>query len=160
MKNQTQNPKTKTGLKNRTEQVSTARRSVETAIAEFSTPNGGDVTARDEAERAQRQDNRLPIDMNRRRVNRCLKTQQVIDLLQKEAPSFFAVAEVIGKWVWVQFSEKQSREITAQLAQLGFHWNNKRQAWQHPCGIFRKDPASYDPRTRYGSHFPADSVAA
>jgi hypothetical protein len=118
------------------------------------------VTDRDEAEEAQRADNRLPIDMNRRRANRCLKTQQVIELLQKEAPSFFAVAEVIGKWVWVQFTEKQPRETTAQLAQLGFHWNNKRQAWQHPCGLFRKDPASYDPRQRYGSHFPADAHAA
>jgi hypothetical protein len=29
------------------------------------------------------------------------------------------------------------RYVTAELAQLGFHWNRRRQVWQHPCGQFR-----------------------
>jgi hypothetical protein len=41
------------------------------------------------------------------------------------------------------------------LSELGFHWNNTRQAWQHPCGTIAFERANYDPRKRYGSHFPA-----
>ena len=41
-----------------------------------------------------------------------------------------------------------------QLAQLGFHWNRERQAWQHPCGNFRLS-SSQDPHERYQSYFPA-----
>jgi hypothetical protein len=70
------------------------------------------------------------------------------------------MAEVVGKWVWIHFTEKQPREITARLAELGFHWNSKRQSWQHPCGEFRQRPFAGDPRERYGSQFPADSQAA
>jgi len=32
------------------------------------------------------------------------------------------------------FDGKQPPTITAELAELGFHWNNHRQVWQHPCG--------------------------
>jgi hypothetical protein len=66
------------------------------------------------------------------------------------------MAEVVGKWVWIQFAEKQPAGITSQLSELGFHWNNTRQAWQHPCGLHREVAATYDPRRRYGSYFAAD----
>jgi hypothetical protein len=100
------------------------------------------------------------IDLELRRNNRALPTAKVLEVLQGEAPTFWQQAEVVGKWIWIQFKEKQSREVTAVLSQLGFHWNNKRQAWQHPCGNFTQKPASYDPRERYGSAFPADSQTA
>ena len=100
------------------------------------------------------------IDLELRRNNRALPTNKVLEVLQGEAPTFWQVAEVVGKWVWIQFKEKQPREVTMVLAQLGFHWNNKRQAWQHPCGQFTQKPASYDPRERYGSEFPSDAQAA
>jgi hypothetical protein len=45
------------------------------------------------------------------------------------------------------------------LAQLGFHWNRERQAWQHPCGAFRLH-GFQDPHEKYESYFPADSRAA
>jgi len=51
-------------------------------------------------------------------------------------------------------------EITRLLAELGFHWNNIRKTWQHPCGMYRNDRATYDPRQRYGSYFPADVKSA
>ena len=57
------------------------------------------------------------ISFQRRRANRALSTERVIQLLQREAPSFFAVAEVVGKWIWVQFTGKQPREVTAALAE-------------------------------------------
>ena len=51
-------------------------------------------------------------------------------------------------------------EIRRQLAELGFHWNNARQVWQHPCGTIQVEPVKHDPRKRYGSHFAADQKAA
>jgi hypothetical protein len=95
------------------------------------------------------------IDFALRYANRALNTESVLALLRKETPSFFDVAEVVGKWIWIQFGE-----IRQQLAQLGFHWNNTRQSWQHPCGTIADERANYDPRKRYGSYFAADRIAA
>ena len=99
------------------------------------------------------------INFARRRANRRLHTQRLVALLRREAPKFFAIAEVVGHWVWIQFTEKQPGEVTSRLAELGFHWNNRRQAWQHPCGTLSK-ASEFDPRDRYGSYFPALSRAA
>ena len=95
------------------------------------------------------------IDFALRYANRALKTENLLALLRNQAPKFFERAEVIGRWVWVQFTDKQPSEVTMVLAELGFHWNNTRQAWQHPCGTIAFERANYDPRKRYGSHFPA-----
>ena len=96
------------------------------------------------------------INFARRRVNRSLDTLRLLNLLRSRAPEFFGLAEVVGKWVWIQFAEKQPREVTSRLAELGFHWNNTRQAWQHPCGLNRHEAATFDPRKIYGSYFAAD----
>ena len=99
------------------------------------------------------------IDLALRRANRALNTEKLLALLRSETPRFFEVAEVVGKWVWIQFEHEQPSEITTVLSQLGFHWNNRRQVWQHPCGVLT-DSANFDPRRRYGSYFPADRQAA
>ncbi|MFO1513293.1 MAG: hypothetical protein U1F83_10335 [Verrucomicrobiota bacterium] len=104
----------------------------------------------------ERKDNRLPIDTEARKKNRTLPTPKVLNLLLTSLPDAYRVAEVVGKWVWVQFQEQPAAEIRQQLAQLGFHWNNVRQSWQHPCGIFRDEPFIGDPRSKYGSYFAAD----
>jgi hypothetical protein len=96
------------------------------------------------------------IDLALRRANRAMNTDKLLALLKAETPNFFELAEVVGKWVWIQFAEKQSSEVTRVLAELGFHWNNTRQAWQHPCGTALFDAATYDPRRRYRSYFAAD----
>ncbi len=96
------------------------------------------------------------INLEARRANRALKTENLLALLRNQAPKFFERAEVIGRWVWVQFTDKQPSEVTMVLAELGFHWNNTRQAWQHPCGSPPVEAATYDPRRRYGSYFAAD----
>ena len=80
-------------------------------------------------------------------------------MLQKEAPRIFNLAEVVGKRVWVSFREKQPPQVTSVLADLGFHWNNKRQAWQHPCGAVMPG-AENDPHQKYPTCFPADVKAA
>jgi hypothetical protein len=100
--------------------------------------------------------NRPKIDLARRMANRSLKTEKLLALLRNETPRFFEIAEVVGKWVWVQFQHRQPPTITAELAQIGFHWNRRRQVWQHPCGTAPIEAATYDPRKRYGSYFPAD----
>ena len=105
-------------------------------------------------------ENRPKIDLKKRRLNRSLDTENLLSLLRIETPRFFELAEVVGKWVWITFTEKQPSDVTRVLAELGFHWNNTRQSWQHPCGTLTLDPANYDPRKRYGSYFAADRLAA
>jgi hypothetical protein len=122
-------------------------------------------TAQHLADTAKTEDQTAPkaelptIDQVKRRRYRSLPTDRLLERLQKEAPRLWELAEVVGKWVWVEFSEKQPPQITAELSQLGFHWNNRRQVWQHPCGQVT-DGVNYDPRRRYGSYFPADRQPA
>ena len=104
---------------------------------------------------AQKPDNRLPIDTEARKKNRTLPTAKVLELLKTSNSGLFNLAEVVGKWVWVQFRETPAPELRQTLAQLGFHWNRERQAWQHPCGAFRLSSAG-DPHERYPSYYPAD----
>ena len=105
-------------------------------------------------------DSRANIDFTRRNANRNLNTEKLLALLRRETPKFFELAEVVGKWVWIQFDGKQPVTVTAVLSELGFHWNNKRQSWQHPCGMFRDQSVRFDPRRKYGSYFAADQKPA
>ena len=105
-------------------------------------------------------DSRAKINLKRRFENRSLNTEKLLALLRSEAPNFFAAAEVVGKWVWIQFDGKQPAFVTSALSELGFHWNSKRRSWQHPCGTIVDDRANYDPRKRYGSYFAADMKPA
>lgn len=100
-------------------------------------------------------DTRPKINTARRRANRALNTERLLALLRRETPKFFELAEVVGKWVWIQFDGKQPVTVTAVLSELGFHWNNKRQSWQHPCGLHRDQSVTFDPRRKYGSYFAA-----
>ena len=109
---------------------------------------------------AQRKETPLPkIDFKRRFQNRGLSTEKVLDLLFHETPRLFQLAQVVGKWVWIQFEHKQPVTVTSVLSELGFHWNNKRQTWQHPCGQFSTS-SRQDPRQKYQTYFPADSKPA
>ena len=88
-------------------------------------------------------------------MNQSLPTEKVLHLLRTEAPRFWEICEVVGKWVWITFGEKQPREVTMLLSEFGFTWNSVRQCWQHHGGtIAPRTPL--DPRLKYGSHFPAD----
>jgi hypothetical protein len=107
----------------------------------------------------QKPDTRLPIDGEARKQNRTLPTEQVLALLQQHDRRLWEMAEVVGKWIWVSFSEQPAPTVRQTLAQLGFHWNRTRQSWQHPCGNFRLS-SSGDPREKYQSYHPADMAAA
>jgi hypothetical protein len=106
--------------------------------------------------RIAQQSKQLPkIDFRRRFQNRGLSTDRVLDMLYHETPRFWELCQVVGRWVWIQFEQKQPRTVTMELAELGFHWNNRRQAWQHPCGEFRTG-SWIDPRQKYPTFYPAD----
>jgi len=103
-----------------------------------------------------KQDTRLPIDSEARKANRTLPTEKVLTLLQQQDRRLWELAEVVGKWIWVSFSEQPAPTVRQTLAQLGFHWNRTRQAWQHPCGQFRLSSAG-DPHEKYPTYSPADT---
>jgi len=84
-----------------------------------------------------------PIDAEARKQNRTLPTPKVLNLLHTQLPTTYRLAEVVGKWIWVRFRERPCGEHRQQLAQLGFHWNRERQAWQHPCGKFSLGSQAY-----------------
>jgi len=139
------NKQTKSGLESRSAQLS----SNNTAAAE----------APSAVAPAQKPDTRLPIDTEARKKNRTLPTPKVLNLLLTSLPDVYRLAEVVGKWVWVTFKEQPAAEIRQQLAQLGFHWNRERQAWQHPCGEYRLSSVQ-DPHEKYASYHPADHKTA
>ena len=90
-------------------------------------------------------------------ANRELRTQTVLDLLKAQLPRQYELAEIVGKWVWIDFPAASHRAAANTLWRLGFHWNQRRCVWQHPCGAcapYAAHPA--DPRTKYGSYFAAD----
>ena len=101
----------------------------------------------------EKKDNRLPIDREQRKQNRTLATPKVLSLLHTQLPAAYGLAEVVGRWVWVTFSEQPDAGMRQQLAQLGFHWNRERQAWQHPCGKFSLG-SQQDPHEKYSSYYP------
>ena len=133
------NTKNQIGLKSKSAQLSSTN---------TNTPKAAGAVAP-----VEKPDNRLPIDTEARKKNRTLPTPKVLNLLLTSAPEIYRLAEVVGKWVWVQFKEQPTAEVRQQLAQLGFHWNRERQAWQHPCGQFRLSSVQ-DPHEKYSSYYP------
>jgi hypothetical protein len=81
---------------------------------------------------------------------RSLGTLKVLELLKSQAPMAWEHAQVVGKWVWLEFDSPPEQPIREQLKALGFHWNRKRKAWQHPCGAFSMHGTG-DPRFKYGT---------
>jgi hypothetical protein len=93
----------------------------------------------------------------RHNANRELPTQKVLALLRAQLPRQYELAEIVGKWVWIDFPAATHRAAANTLWHLGFHWNQRRCVWQHPCGACAPyNIHSGDPRTKYGSHFAAD----
>jgi hypothetical protein len=94
-------------------------------------------------------------------ANRRLSTETVLNYLRTRLPRQYEVAEVVGKWVWLDVSPARKPGLASLLWALGFHWNQRRGVWQHPCGSFNPfgiHPA--DPRAKYRSYFPADILPA
>ena len=100
------------------------------------------------------------VNFKERDANRALSTESVLGLLRQWLPDQYNLAEVVGQWVWLTFPEAPAEKVRGQLSQFGFHWNNYRKCWQHPCGQFKTEGSGQDPREKYGSHFAAYAKAA
>jgi hypothetical protein len=135
----------KSELKNRTEQLT------ETATAK---------TPEKAAEKTATQDAPVKPYVNyaQRDFNRTLSVEKVLEKLKRWMPAQYDLAEVVGKWVWVTFPEPPAERIRADLSQMGFHWNNTRKCWQHPCGE-TLPRGTQEPREKYNVWFPS-SIAA
>jgi hypothetical protein len=72
----------------------------------------------------------------------------LLDKLKTEMPELWGQAQVVGKWVWLEFNVPPLKEVRSRLKEFGFHWNGPRKCWQHPCGI-PSLRASGDPRSYY-----------
>jgi hypothetical protein len=100
-------------------------------------------------------------DFVRHCTNRRLSTAAVLNYLRARLPRQYELAEVVGNWVWLDVSPARKPGLASLLWALGFHWNQRRCVWQHPCGSFNPfgiHPA--DPRAKYRSYFPADVLPA
>lgn len=75
-------------------------------------------------------------------------TLSLLERLKTELPEVWNEAQVIGRWVWLEFNVPPLKTVRSKLKELGFHWNRERECWQHPCGIHRAR-ASYNPKDRY-----------
>ena len=100
------------------------------------------------------------VNYEERQKSRSLSSAEVLAHLRRWYPQAYELAEVVGKWVWVTFPDQPAENVRAGLSQIGFHWNNARKCWQHPCGQFATEGSGADPREKYGSHFAADLKAA
>jgi hypothetical protein len=100
-------------------------------------------------------------DFVRHCENRNLSTAAVLDYLRQRLPQQYALAEVVGQWIWLDVSPARKSGLASVLWLLGFHWNQRRGVWQHPCGLF--DPLGShptDPRAKYRAYFPAQQNPA
>jgi hypothetical protein len=80
-----------------------------------------------------------------------------LDYLRAQLPQQYELAEIVGRWIWLEFPKASHRAAANTLWRLGFNWNQRRCVWQHPCGAcapYAAHPA--DPRIKYGSYFVAD----
>ena len=76
------------------------------------------------------------------------KTLLLLEKLKSEMPEVWTQAQVVGKWVWLEFNVPPLKEVRESLKSLGFHWNGGRKCWQHPCGATQTRDER-DPRDLY-----------
>ena len=134
-------------LKNRTEQLS------ETETAKTSEAETASETETEPQETGTVNAPIKPfVNFAERDFNRKLSVEKVLEKLERWMPEQFKLAEVVGKWIWISFPEPPIERVRAELSQLGFHWNNTRKCWQHPCGE-TLPRGQGEPREKYGTWF-------
>src|SRR5258706_223376 len=75
-------------------------------------------------------------------------TLALLGRLKTEMPEIWGQAEVVGRWVWLEFNVAPEKDVRSKLKELGFHWNRERQCWQHPCGA-PTEHSRHDPKAKY-----------
>jgi len=102
-----------------------------------------------------------PSSVSKHQMNRGLSIEAVLNCLRTKLPRQYELAEVVGKWVWLDVSPTRKPNLATLLWALGFHWNRRRGVWQHPCGSFNPlGSHPTDPRAKYRCYFPADVLPA
>src|SRR5690349_12422098 len=154
-KNRAGRSKNSSELKNRTEQLSETE--TQTASANTQTPET--ETAPEKSETVSQNAPVKPyVNFAERDFNRSLPVEKVLEKLKRWMPAQYELAEVVGKWIWITFPEAPDERIRAELSQLGFHWNNVRKCWQHPCGE-TLPRGTQELRGKYEVWFPAATEA-
>lgn len=92
--------------------------------------------------------------------NRELSVLEVLDAIveydaEHAGTGLRSDAKVVGTWVWVEFEKRPEADVRDFLRFMGFHWNRKRQAWQHPCGSKVRARGGY-PKLKYGARSVED----
>ena len=59
-------------------------------------------------------------------------------------------AELVGRWVWVEFPTKPDASTLIKMKARGFRWVKSRGRWAHDCG-FKSRRGKGDPRDKYGA---------
>jgi hypothetical protein len=59
-----------------------------------------------------------------------------IAALSGRLPNQYELAEVVGKWVWLDVLPARRPMLAMVLWSSGFLWNQRRGVWEHPCGKF------------------------
>src|SRR5262245_41424323 len=152
-KNRAGSRKNSSELKNRTEQLSetqTAPANTQTQTPETESAPENTVT--------QNAPVKPYVNFAERDFNRSLPVEKVLEKLKRWMPAQYELAEVVGKWIWISFPEPPEERIRAELSQLGFHWNNTRKCWQHPCGN-TLPRGTQEPRDKYQVWFPGATAA-
>jgi hypothetical protein len=93
------------------------------------------------------------VNFEERERNRQLPVERILAVLKRWMPRQYELAEVVGKWIWITFPDQPIERVRAELSQLGFHWNNTRKCWQHPCGQ-TLPRGQQDPHAKYAVWFP------
>ena len=97
---------------------------------------------------------RTPEEKAAIRANQSNPMPIVLADLPDEARPF---ARIVGRWVWVEFTQKPDAEVRECLTDVGFRWNSKRKVWQHSCGSGKSRRSPTDPRFKYGE-VPVDEA--
>ena len=59
-------------------------------------------------------------------------------------------AELVGRWVWVEFPTKPDASTLIKMKARGFRWVKTRGRWAHDCG-HKSRRGKGDPRDKYGA---------
>ena len=79
-------------------------------------------------------------------LERMSATLEVVEFCQRHG----LPADVVGRWVWIQFIEKPAQATRTLLKANGFKWCKKRGEWAH-CGGVPSRHGPGNPRFKYGS---------
>lgn len=74
------------------------------------------------------------------------ETLALLGRMTSELPEISNRAQVVGRWVWLEFNVPPVKDVRGKLKELGFYWNHERKCWQHPCGLPRPRSSVGPPR--------------